>query len=817
MIWLLLLAVTFSLFFIATRYNFSMATWTGIIAATLLVLTLVEFYPAVLIYFLWAVFLPAAVILNVGMLRKQFLSEPLLKSIRTKLPPMSDTEREAIEAGTVWWEAELFRGNPDFNKLHAYPKPELSEEEQAFVDGPTEKLCQMIDDWHITHELNHLPEEVWDFMKREKFLGMIIPKEFDGLGFSAQAHSEVVLKLASKSVTGAVTVMVPNSLGPAELLLHYGTEEQKNYYLPRLAVGDEIPCFALTGPKAGSDAGAMPDYGVVCKGKYKGKEVLGFRLNWDKRYITLGPVATLLGLAFKAYDPDQLLGEKEELGITCALIPTDMPGVTIGDRHYTLNAAFQNGPNYGKDVFIPMEMIIGGQQRIGQGWRMLMESLATGRGISLPALATAGGKQTSRMTGAYARVRKQFRIPIGKFEGVEEALARMGGFAYLMDASRQLTTVGLDMGERPSVVSAILKYNLTEMMRKAIDDAMDVHGGRGICMGPSNYLARTYQAVPISITVEGANILTRSMIIFGQGAMRCHPYLLSELEAAHQSDPEKSLNDFDAALFGHLGYTSRNAIRSFLYALSGSHLAPGQAQRAQPEYYRHLSRLSASFSMLADMALLVLGGELKRKEKLSGRFADGLSHLYLGSAALKRFEDQGRPEADQPLLEWSMHYCFAEIQKSLDGIIKHFPLKPMRWILRLLIFPYGRRYSYPNDKTGHLIAKLLLEPSETRDRLTKGIYQSIDPNDPYGRVEYALHKTLEAEPIEKRLHESGHAPHYSETHAVWVARILEAGYINTEQAIILKAADQAVADAIHVDDFPEDNKTKMNVKTHEAA
>ncbi|HID83145.1 MAG TPA: acyl-CoA dehydrogenase [Chromatiales bacterium] len=817
MTWLFLLAVIFGLFYAATRYDFSFRMWSGIITATLLVLTFTGFYPTAFIFLLWAVFLPIAIILNVDTLRKQILSGPILKSIRKKLPPMSDTEREAIEAGTVWWEAELFKGNPDFTKLHAYPKPALSTEEQAFVDGPTEKLCQMIDDWHITHELNRLPEEVWEFMKREKFLGMIIPEEFGGLGFSAQAHSEVVLKLASKSVTGAVTVMVPNSLGPAELLLHYGTEEQKNYYLPRLAVGDEIPCFALTGPKAGSDAGAMPDFGVVCKGQYKGKEVLGFRLNWEKRYITLGPVATLLGLAFKAYDPDQLIGEKEELGITCALIPTDIPGLTIGNRHYPLDSAFQNGPNSGKDVFIPMEMIIGGQERIGQGWRMLMESLSAGRGISLPALGTAGGKQCSRMTGAYARVRKQFHLPIGKFEGVEEALARMGGFAYLMDASRQLTAVGLDMGERPSVVSAILKYNLTEMMRIALNDAMDIHGGRGICMGPGNYLARHYQAIPIAITVEGANILTRSLIIFGQGAMRCHPYLLSELEAAHQSDPEKSLHDFDAALFKHLGYTTRNAIRSFLYALSGSLLAPNPGHFARPDYYRHLSRLSASFSMLSDMALLVLGGGLKRKEKLSGRFADGLSHLYLASAALKRFEDQERPQADQPLLEWSMHYCFAEIQQAMDGIIQHFPLKPMRWMLRLLIFPYGRRFRVPKDKISHEIAKLLLQPSEARDRLTKGIYQSIDPDDPYGRVEFALHKTLEAEPIEKRLHESGHTLHYSETYADWVARLLEAGYINSDQATLLKTAEEAVADAIRVDDFPQDNKTKMNVATHEAA
>ena len=819
MIWLLLLAVVAGLLYFSARYDVSMQTWTAVTAAALLVLTLTGFYPFWLMLLFWVVFLPVVVILNVPGLRQKILSGPLLKSIRAKLPPMSDTEREAIEAGTVWWEAELFRGDPDFSRLHAWPGPQLSKEEQDFIDGPVEQLCRMIDDWDITHHLKRLPDDVWEFMKKERFFGMIIPKEFGGLGFSAQAHSEVVLKLASKSVTAAVTVMVPNSLGPAELLLHYGTEEQKNYYLPRLAVGDEIPCFALTAPKAGSDAGAMPDYGVVCKGKYKGKQVLGFRLNWDKRYITLGPVATLLGLAFKAYDPDGLLGGEEELGITCALIPTDMPGITIGNRHYPLDSAFQNGPNQGRDVFIPMEMIIGGQERIGQGWRMLMESLSAGRGISLPALGTAGGKQSSRMTGAYARVRKQFHLPIGKFEGVEEVLARMGGFAYMMDAARQLTTIGLDLGERPSVVSAILKYNLTEMMRVVMNDAMDVHGGRGICMGPNNYLARHYQSIPIAITVEGANILTRSLIIFGQGAMRCHPYLLSELEAAYEEDREKSLRDFDATLFAHLGYTARNTIRSLLYALTASRLAPAPDGYANPQYYRHVSRLSASFSMLADMALLILGGGLKRREKLSGRFADALSHLYLATAALKRFEDQGRPAADLPLLEWSMQYCFAKIQDALDGIIRHFPVKPMRLILRLIIFPYGKRFCYPADHTGHAVAKLLLEPSEARDRLTKGIYQSMDPADPYGKVEFALHKTLEAEPIEKRLREAGHVQQYHETHEEWVARMLQAGYINEEQAGILTTAEKAIADAINVDDFPQDTKKKMKAATneHEAA
>ncbi|HYL19990.1 MAG TPA: acyl-CoA dehydrogenase, partial [Burkholderiales bacterium] len=495
-------------------------------------------------------------------LRRALLSDPLLGWFRKVMPQVSQTEQEALEAGTVWWDGDLFSGKPDWNKLLAYPKPTLTSEEQAFVDGPVEELCRMCDEWQISYELNDLPPEVWQFIKDQGFLGMIIPKRYGGMGFSALAHSEVIMKLGSRNATACVSVMVPNSLGPAELLLHYGTEEQKNYYLPRLAKGLEMPCFALTGPEAGSDAGAIPDFGVVCKGVHEGKEVVGFRVTWEKRYITLGPVATLLGLAFKLYDPDHLLGQHEDLGITVALIPTKHPGVNIGRRHFPLNGSFMNGPNSGKDVFIPLDWVVGGRDYVGQGWRMLMECLAAGRAISLPSSTTGGAKTAVRATGAYSRVRSQFRVPIGKFEGVEEALARMGGNLYVMEAARLMTAGAVDLGEKPSVVSAIVKYHCTERARQVVNDAMDVHGGKGICLGPNNYLGRGYQQIPIGITVEGANILTRSMIIFGQGAIRCHPYVLREIAATREADPASASRAFDEALWGHVSFVVRNVVHS---------------------------------------------------------------------------------------------------------------------------------------------------------------------------------------------------------------------------------------------------------------
>jgi acyl-CoA dehydrogenase len=809
------LAIVALLLVALARVQAPLVVWSAVAVAGLTLAGLAGLLSAGGTVALWALLLAIAVPLNIAPLRRSLISNPLLARTRRVLPPMSQTEREAVDAGTVWWEAELFRGNPDWSRLLQARVPELTEAERSFIEGPVEELCAMLDDWQITHELNDLPPEVWEFMKRHRFFGMIIPKSYEGLGFSALAHSAVVMKLASRSVTGAVTVMVPNSLGPAELLLHYGTGAQKDYYLPRLARGEEIPCFALTGPWAGSDAGSIPDHGVVCKGWYQGREVLGFRVTWEKRYITLGPVATLLGLAFKAYDPDRLLGGDEDLGITCALIPANTPGVKIGRRHYPLDSAFQNGPNSGKDVFVPMERLIGGEANVGKGWRMLVESLSAGRGISLPALGAGSGKLAARITGAYARVRKQFRLPIGSFEGVQEALARIGGLAYLMDAARVFTAAAIDGGERPAVATAIVKYHLTEAMRQVVNDAMDVHGGRGICLGPANYLGRVYQTVPISITVEGANILTRSMIIFGQGAMRCHPYLVREIAAASDPDRRAGGREFDRALFGHMGYTVANAARAFVYGLSRARLAPSPVTGPTAKYYRRLARMSAAYAFLADLALLFLGGTLKRREMLSGRFADGLSFMYLCSASLRRFEDHGRPEADLPLLEWACKYCLYRVQGALDEILRNFPARILGQLLRLVVFPLGRRFRYPNDALAYRVASLLLEPSETRDRLTSGIYITEDPSQPTGRVEYALRKVLAAEPVERALRQrTATEPLYLD-HDAWLADLVKQQVISQEEADRLREAREATRAAIDVDDFAP--RRKARAATHRAA
>ncbi|MDO6459700.1 acyl-CoA dehydrogenase [Granulosicoccaceae sp. 1_MG-2023] len=750
----------------------------------------------------WLLFLAGMLVFAITPLRHRLISKPLLGYVRAVLPPMSGTERTAIEAGTVWWEGELFRGKPDWQQLLSTPEARLSAEEQAFIDGPTETLCAMLDDWQITHELNDLPEHVWQYMKEQRFFGMVIPREYGGLGFSAMGHSEVVTKLSARSVTGGVTVMVPNSLGPAELLMHYGTEAQKDYYLPRLAVGEEIPCFALTGPTAGSDAAAMPDTGIVCKGEFEGREVLGLRVSWEKRYITLGPVATVLGLAFRAYDPDGLLGGEEDLGITCALIPTSTPGVNIGRRHYPLNQAFMNGPNSGKDVFVPMDWVIGGQEMVGQGWRMLMESLSAGRGISLPSNGVASGKFAARMTGAYARVRKQFNLPIGKFEGVEEALTRIAGLTYMMDAGRRLTCAALDQGEKPSVVSAMLKYHNTEGMRKVINDAMDVHGGKGICMGPGNYLGRAYQGVPVGITVEGANILTRSMIIFGQGAMRCHPWLVREIEAASLEDAKAALVQFDDALMRHLSYTTGNGARALWHGLTRGYFAASPVDDESAKYYRRLARMSAAYAFLADFALLFLGGGLKRREKLSGRFADGLTYMYICSAVLKRYQDTGRPEADRALMEWSARYCLYEIQVALDQILRNFPSTATGLFLRAVIFPLGRRYRTPNDQLGHRVAQVILEPGEARDRLTGGLYVTTDPDDAAGRVEDAFLKVVEAGPVEKKLRALNFRPGPTEDAGAALTALVTEGRLTQEEADCYRLAQEAVRRVIMVDDHP---------------
>ncbi len=762
-----------------------------------------------LFLFLIALAAVFSIILIIPIFRRPLVSTPLLKIFRKMLPQISQTEQIALDAGTVWWDGDLFSGKPDWKKMLAYPKPELSAEEKAFIDGPVEQLCGMLNEWQITHELQDLPPEVWQFIKDKGFFGLIIPKKYGGFEFSALAHSEVVMKIGSRSGTAAVTVMVPNSLGPAELLLHYGTEKQKDYYLPRLAKGKEVPCFALTSPDAGSDAGAMPDFGVVCRSTFEGKEgVLGMRVTWEKRYITLGPVATLLGLAFKLHDPDGILGGEEDLGITLALIPTNTPGVNIGRRHFPLNSVFQNGPNSGDSVFIPMDWVIGEQEGVGHGWRMLMNSLAAGRSISLPATSTGASKFAARTSGAYSRVRTQFKTPIGHFEGIEEALARIGGNTYMMDAARVMTAGAVDLGEKPSVISAIVKYHLTERARQSIDDAMDIHGGKGICIGPRNYLGSPYQQIPVGITVEGANILTRNMIIFGQGAIRCHPYILKEVAAAKSQDEEQSLLDFDEAFSSHGNYAMRNVGYSLAFGVVGEYIRLGIPYNIASEaltYYRQLTRFSAAFALMADVSLLKLGGALKRKERISARLGDILSMLYLCSATLKRFEEDGRQVADLPLLHWSMQDAIYQMQQAFDELLDNFPGNiVIRLALRLIIFPLGRRCSPPSDALSHEVSRLMLAPGEVRDRLTNGIYVPTADKEPLADLEAALNCALESEPVEAKLRAAVKAGEITTQGDEMINEAIEKKIITIVEAASLKKMEDLRRRVIMVDDFPAD-------------
>ena len=786
---------------IAAYHRFSLAIFTAVAATALVAVGIFggNFTATVICGVLLALFtLP----LLLTPFRQQFITKPLLGFYTKILPPLSDTEKVALEAGTVGFEGELFSGNPKWDVLLKQPKPVLTAEEQAFIDGPVEQVCMMCNDWETTHIRNDLSPEIWEFLKKNKFFGMIIPKEFGGLGFSAFAHSRVIMKLASVSATLSSTVGVPNSLGPGELLVHYGTKEQKDYYLPRLADGREIPCFGLTGPTAGSDATSIPDYGIVCEGDWNGARVLGVKLNFEKRYITLAPVASIIGLAFRLYDPNALLSDEKDRGITLALIPRNTPGMDIGRRHFPLNCSFQNGPIHGKDVFLPLSQLIGGEDYVGHGWRMLVECLSVGRAITLPSTSTGASKLGAVVTGAYSRIRKQFGLSIGRFEGVEEALARIAGNAYACSALSQATAAAVDRGEKPAVPSAIAKYHCTEMARELAGACMDVNAGKGVILGPKNYLGRGWQAAPISITVEGANIMTRSLMIFGQGAIRCHPWVLKEMQAAQNPDESKRVPEFDRNLFGHIGFAISNAVRSWWFGLTATKIgsAPGDAYTKR--YYRRLNRYSANLALIADTSMLLLGGKLKFKEKLSGRLGDVLSHLYIASAMLKRYEDEGRPATEQPLLAYAFHDSAFKIERALSGALRNFPIRPAAWLMWMLVFPWGRRAQEPSDRLGRRAAALLMSPCDARDRLADGVFLTPCENNPAGRINASLAKVILAEPVERKFLK---ALKNSDIEALEFKDQLDEGvregWITAEERVQLEELRELTWDAISVDDF----------------
>ena len=778
----------------------------GIIAAYTLLMGIFSSAPGWLLTLIWLVLAAKTALLVLPDWRRKVFTGPIFKWFQRTLPPMSQTEREAIEAGTVWWDGELFSGRPAWNTLLDYPAPKLTDEEQAFIDGPTEQLCAMVSDWQIGQDLD-LPAEAWQFIKEHGFFALIIPKQYGGKGFSAYAHSQVAMKLATRSGDLASTVMVPNSLGPAELLLHYGTDEQRNHYLPRLARGDEIPCFALTGPLAGSDAGAMPDTGIICKGQWQGEEVIGLRLNWEKRYITLGPIATLLGLAFKAYDPDHLLGEQEQLGISLALIPTNTPGVEIGKRHLPLGAAFMNGPNSGKDVFVPLSFLIGGQEMLGKGWMMLMNCLSVGRSISLPAVGTGAAKYTSLVTGQYANIREQFNVPLAAFEGIQESLARIGGNAWLMDSARLLTAKAVDLGEKPSVLSAILKYHLTERGRECIQHAMDVHGGKGIIMGPNNYLGRNWQGAPIFITVEGANILSRNLMIFGQGAIRCHPFVLKEMALAGREDRDQALKEFDQLLLKHIMFAAGNAASTLVLGLGLGHFERVPGDALSQGYFRSLNRQAAAFALLADLSMMLLGGALKRRERLSARLGDVLSYLYLSSAALKRYHDLGSPEHIQPLLRWAMEESLGKAEQALDKLLDNFPNRFIGCALRVLVFPFGRRHTGPSDELDAEVAQLIgrSKGDPALEELLAGCFRPQAEGDPVAALQRACDLLDETAPLRKTLHQATReGTVQAQAGRSVIEAAIEAGVLQETQGQQLRDAESARRAVIDVDAFDKD-------------
>lgn len=810
--WILLFLALIGLF---GYQRASLSVWTIALGLFLILLSFFSSIATALLTLFWLLFVVIFIPLNVIPLRRQLISKRILNFYRKVMPNLSETEREALTAGNVDWTADLFSGMPDWNKLRAFPLSQLSEEEQAFLDGPVEKLCSMIDNWTISQTMQ-IPDTILDFLKKEGFFGLIIPKDHGGKEFSAIAHSQILTKVAEVSVAVATVIAVPNSLGPAELLLHYGTEEQKNYYLPRLATGEEIPCFALTSPVAGSDASGITDNGVVCKAKFADKEQLCIRLNWDKRYITLSPIATVIGLAFKLYDPDYLLGKKTKIGITCALIPAHLPGIVTGSRHYPLHSAFPNGPAQGHDVLIPIDWIIGGVKMAGNGWRMLMESLAAGRSISLPSMVTGGSRKVALASGAYARIRRQFNTYIGHFGGIEEILARLAGRTYTMEAVRHFTVSIVDQHQKPAVASAISKCHTTEMSFLNIKDAITLHGGKGICMGPHNYLAQGYIEQPISITVEGANILTRSMIIFGQGAIRCHPYVLKEMNAVQNSDAKQGLKDFDRAIFAHIGFLFSNIVRCLLLGITNGRIArrerlkkvEGIEDRRLIQkinfYYQRLTRFSSVLALLSDSAMMTMGGELKRKEKLSARLGDLLSYLYIASSVLKYFESTSTNwKSEMPIIEWICQDLLYQIQTEINHFLLNSPNRILAILLRIFTFPWGARLKPPSDALGAKVAKLLLEPSVLRKRLAKGGYQTSNSNNPIAELENIMAHVIAAEPLEKKVLQARHEKiiqgnNFQEL----ITDAVSKSILTSAEAHQLLAVEAERMRVIHVDDFP---------------
>jgi acyl-CoA dehydrogenase len=787
-------------------YRISRFVWPLIIAVTLICFRLDHLLSMAWLIPLWVLFLLIVALIHLpASWRCRYLTRHVLKKFRAMTPPISETERIALDAGDIGWEGELFGGKPHWRKLHNLVKPQLTEVEQAFIDQQVTTLCQMLHEWEISRAGNDLPVAVWEYIKKQRFWGLIIPTQYEGLGFSPYAHSCIITKIASRSVNAAITIMVPNSLGPAELLLRYGTEAQKKYYLPRLACGDEIPCFALTAPTAGSDAAHLSDIGIVCKGEFEGQTIIGIRLNWDKRYITLAPIATVAGLAFKLYDPEHLLGSQEDIGITLCLVPAHHPGVEMGKRHMPMNMAFMNGPTRGKDVFIPLDWVIGGKKMCGNGWYMMMESLAVGRGISLPALATGMSQLALRATSAYARLRYQFKTPIGHFEGIQEALARIVGFTYICEATRIFTANAVQMGIKPSLASAITKYQLTELSRKIINDAMDIHGGKTIQFGPKNYLGFFYEALPINITVEGANILTRNLIIFGQGALRCHTFLRNELVAMEQADTPRGLRYFDHLLLKHTGYFINRWVRLAVYSMTAGyfiHVPQGNSLKTKT-YYQQLTRMSMALAVVVDTLLLVLGGELKRRERLSARLGDVLSYLYLASAILWYYQQQQQPKSDWPVVQWTLDWCLQQIYQAFDDLLTNFPQQ--RWlskVLRCMIFPWGRPYRPPTDKLDHQVAMAFQAVSPMRERLTSSCYIGTAA-EPLGKMEQALQQAELVAPIQQKLQHALHSGELARnlTTPELFAIALKANILTADEVELCQQFDQLCAEIIAVDEF----------------